>query len=222
MPKFTTKQRFPYPDTAVDSLNEPEQIHSALNAVEDRVWQLYDDSTQRSSRNPNPGEGEYSYLKSTKRDYRFNGSSWVDLIDATTETRVAAARKETTGTPIGHESQLVTDLATPPWTQKAGRLYEVRCKVPIDFSVFSGDSASVQVVMKTDAGAVWDRDVVHSTGAFSIGYTARLSARPAATGADVLNRVLTIWMQASTNDDAFIAATPTLAAYIDVHDIGPA
>ena len=63
--------------------------------LENRLVQRYSSSTDRTTRNPTPNEGELSYLTSTDVYQWYNGTTWVDLakgyVSETTRTSNTAS-----------------------------------------------------------------------------------------------------------------------------------
>lgn len=54
------------------------------NAIRDRTFQRYTNSTDRDTSTPAPTEGDLAYLEDTNTMQFYSGSAWVNILDATT------------------------------------------------------------------------------------------------------------------------------------------
>lgn len=225
MANTTTDQQWTYPEVT-DPVAVPQHILALTLQAERQVNKRYTTAQDRTNRLPNPAAGSECWLESTGRKYIYSGTQWEELVDPNTVTRVTSARKTNAGSLIGDPAN-ATDLSVS-FVQRANRRYKIEAFVPIAWQL-SGAQAAVIVTLRTDNEIVWCRDVVAraggagsgESGQFDIGYAAKLLTHPAVVASNT-PRVLTIWLQSTTNDKAQIDASATTEANLAVYDIGPA
>lgn len=78
MPTTTTNQGLPLP-TNTDDPNIPEDLTSLATAIESRLVLRYANTSDRSTKNPSPTEGQFSYLTGDNTFWFYNGSAWAQL-----------------------------------------------------------------------------------------------------------------------------------------------
>jgi hypothetical protein len=147
MPTNTPNQGIPIQNGA-DAANLPGAQTSEVGVVENRLVQRYTDGTDRSTRNPAPGENQMSALASEDRVEVFDGSNWISLYN---RSLFQSVRRTSDATAINNSTTLASDGTLVTTFPAVTGVYQWEDTILYS----SSQTADFKVAYLFTAGIVW-------------------------------------------------------------------